>query len=606
MKKILLSILAICCFALVAPAQTQNKPERGPRLGVAKDSMDYMVASPFNNWFLSVGGGIQTFIGNELYASARKNKFFNYNLSAEFGKWVLPDLAVSLQASWFDVDGQTNYLGLQPFVENTGDDAYQHFYAHAVSVMGLVTLDWTNLIRGYEKGMHRHLHIMTPVGLGAAMLYGEQKNSSVQALRDHEVGEMRKNFELCYTAALQLEYVTKGILAFDLSARILGSESTFDWSPYDNSYSRFDLMPQVLAGVKFNFIDKERREKLMNNTAEEKLLLNSVFLPSSDIYELKEVDNLTASLFDDNGMLIPGNSGVHMDKEGQLVDKNGNPVPEGVHLDKNGDLVDANGNYLDQFCNPIAEGVHVENGQMVDKNGNPVASGVKKNADGQLTDMNGQPISDGLTLDPDGNLVDKNGYVLNNGTHFDNDGYLVDADGNYLDANGNLIGSKVHLYNPGHNGQGLSDLQAKLDSVEVANKDLLNHILNVAEREKLPSLIVYYQLDKYNIDVNARMKIDEFARAIKADENSNRTYYLIGAADSATGSVRRNIFLGKARCKAVYDILVNEYGISADRLKCFPLGGITEFEPKELNRVCIVVEPNDELAKLLDKWSVRE
>lgn len=606
MKKILLSILAICCFALVAPAQTQNKPERGPRLGVAKDSMDYMVASPFNNWFLSVGGGIQTFIGNELYASARKNKFFNYNLSAEFGKWVLPDLAVSLQASWFDVDGQTNYLGLQPFVENTGDGAYQHFYAHAVSVMGLVTLDWTNLIRGYEKGMHRHLHIMTPVGLGAAMLYGEQKNSSVQALRDHEVGEMRKNFELCYTAALQLEYVTKGILAFDLSARILGSESTFDWSPYDNSYSRFDLMPQVLAGVKFNFIDKERREKLMNNTAEEKLLLNSVFLPSSDIYELKEVDNLTASLFDDNGMLIPGNSGVHMDKEGQLVDKNGNPVPEGVHLDKNGDLVDANGNYLDQFCNPIAEGVHVENGQMVDKNGNPVASGVKKNADGQLTDMNGQPISDGLTLDPDGNLVDKNGYVLNNGTHFDNDGYLVDADGNYLDANGNLIGSKVHLYNPGHNGQGLSDLQAKLDSVEVANKDLLNHILNVAEREKLPSLIVYYQLDKYNIDVNARMKIDEFARAIKADENSNRTYYLIGAADSATGSVRRNIFLGKARCKAVYDILVNEYGISADRLKCFPLGGITEFEPKELNRVCIVVEPNDELAKLLDKWSVRE
>ncbi|MBP9990834.1 MAG: OmpA family protein [Bacteroidales bacterium] len=605
MKKILLSVLAICCFALVAPAQTQNKPEKGPRLGVAKDSMDYMVASPFNNWFLSVGGGIQTFIGNELYADARKNKFFNYNLSAEFGKWVLPDLAVSLQASWFDVDGQSNYRGLQPFIENTGDDAYQHFYAHAVSVMGLVTLDWTNLIQGYEKGMHRHLHIMTPVGLGAAMLYGEQKNSSVQALRNHEVGEMRKNFELCYTAALQFEYITRGILAFDLSARLLGSESTFDWSPYDNSYSRFDIMPQVLAGVKFNFVNKGRREKLMNSTAEDRLILNSVFLPSSDIYELKEIDNLASSLFDDNGMLIPGTDGVHMDKEGQLVDKNGNPVPEGVHLDKNGDLVDANGNYLDQYCNPIAEGVHVENGQMVDKNGNPVASGVKKNADGQLTDLNGNPIAGALHMDADGNLVDNNGYVLNNGTHFDDDGYLVDAEGNYLDPNGNLIGSKVHLYNPGYRGQGLSDLQAKLDSVEVANKDLLNHILNVADREELPSLIVYYQLDKYNIDVNARMKIDEFARAIKADGN-NKTYYLIGAADSATGSVSRNIFLGKARCKAVYDILVNEYGISADRLKCFPLGGITEFEPKELNRVCIVVEPNDELAKLLEKWSVRE
>ena len=103
---------------------------------------------------------------------------------------------------------------------------------------------------------------------------------------------------------------------------------------------------------------------------------------------------------------ISANGGVE-------VDKNGNPVPEGVHLDKNGDLVDANGNYLDQYCNPIAEGVHVENGQMVDKNGNPVASGVKKNADGQLTDLNGNPNVEELKkqlLTPPGDAEVSNDY----------------------------------------------------------------------------------------------------------------------------------------------------------------------------------------------------
>ena len=68
---------------------------RGFALGADRDTLQYIIASPFDNWYLSISGGIQTFIGNELVASARMNKL-NYNAKIEVGKWVIPDVAVSV------------------------------------------------------------------------------------------------------------------------------------------------------------------------------------------------------------------------------------------------------------------------------------------------------------------------------------------------------------------------------------------------------------------------------------------------------------------------------------------------------------------------------
>lgn len=750
MKKVLLSVLAICFVAFAATAQ--NKGSRILRLGVDKDTSDYIIASPFDNWFLGVNGGIQTFKGNEIEKEARQNGIGGI-ITVDFGKWVLPDVAVYLNASWMTIDGQSRY-GKQPFINflnppitDGSTNGYQPFHAHAAALMGQVALDWTTFVRGYEKGMQRHFHVITPIGLGASVLYGKQENPRSAG----EVGDLRGNFELCYSAALQFEYITRTRFAFDLTARLMGSESTWDWSPYDNSYSRFDIIPELTAGLKYNMI-KEVRLNRMYGKDTTKMVLNNVFFPatiidltrlSNQMDSIREVlDNVSASLMDDNGMMVPANEGIHLNSQGQLVDKDGNPVAEGVHLDNNGDLVDANGNHLDKDGNLIADNVHLDdNGQLVDKNGKPVSGGVRRvpesqlynyyghpveglirlAQDGQLVDKNGNPIKDGthinndgylvdangmfltedgkplaecvrrtpdgtlvdqngnpkamslrmnqygqlvdqngkqlpegthfnkdgylvdaygrlvdqngtlvpngvtrlrdndlvdmfgrpvagnLSVDADGNIVDKNGYVLNNGTHFNDEGYLVDGNGRYVDANGNLIGGNVHLYSPdrSYQQQQLDAIQQQVDSLTHLNKDLMVDILGVADRNNLPSLIVYYELDKYNIDANARVKIDEFAKAIK-NGDQDKVYYLIGAADAATGSINRNIFLGKARAKAVYDILVKEYDINPARLKMFPLGGITEYEPKEMNRVCIVVEANNELTKLIDKYSVKE
>ena len=749
MKKVLLSVLAICFVAFTATAQ--NKGSRILRLGVDKDTSSYIIASPFDNWFVSVNGGIQTFKGNEIEKEARQNGIGGI-VNVDFGKWVLPDIAVYLNASWMTIDGQSRY-GRQPFIDFTnapvsdGKYAYQPFHAHAAALMGQVALDWTTFVRGYEKGMRRHFHVLTPIGLGASVLYGKQVNDK----GDVNVGDLRGNFELCYSAALQFEYLTHSRIAFDLTARLFGSESTWDWSPYDNSYSRFDIIPELTAGVKFNLIDKLRLSKMYGNDTTG-LILNNVFFPativdltrlSNQMDSIREVlDNVSTSLMDDNGMIIPANDGIHLNGEGQLVDKNGSPVAEGVHLDANGNLVDANGNLLDKDGNIIVQDVHLDaqgrlvdkngnvvdggvksvaesnlynyfghpvdgsirlsnDGTLVDKNGNKVSNGVHLNNDGylvdangmfvnengdalgtcvrmtvdgnfvdqngnpvnatfrtnrygQLVDQNGNVISEGshfnndgylvdaygrlidqngnlvpggvvklenndlidmygrpiagtLNVDDNGNIIDRNGYVVNNGIHFNDEGYLVDGNGRYVDANGNLIGGNVHLYSPdrSYQQQQLEAIQQQVDSLTHLNKDLMVDILGVADRNNLPSLIVYYDLDKYNIDANARIKIAEFAKAIK-NGDQNKVYYLIGAADAATGSINRNIFLGKARAKAVYDILVKEYDINPARLKMFPLGGITEYEPKEMNRVCIVVEADNELTKLIDKYSVKE
>ena len=102
MKKVLI-ITLLTLAAFTASAQTRY---RGIALGADRDTLKFLIASPFDNWYINVGGGIQTFIGNEIESSARHNKL-NFNGQVEIGKWIIPDIAVSLRYSIFNVDGQT-------------------------------------------------------------------------------------------------------------------------------------------------------------------------------------------------------------------------------------------------------------------------------------------------------------------------------------------------------------------------------------------------------------------------------------------------------------------------------------------------------------------
>ena len=256
MKKLFL-VLLLSFFATstlwAQEDENRNREHGGFYLGADRDTLQYIIASPFDNWYIMFGAGGQTFIGNELEASARHNKL-NYQFNAEVGKWLIPDVAVALHMKFFDVSGQSQY-GKQPFIDKMNElpneNGYYPFHAHALSLGGLVTLDWTNLFSGYEKGLSKKLHIMMPLGLGGSMLMGLQKNPTTA---DYAVGDFRRNFELYFMGGLQFEYRCTEHVTLDLNASLMGSESTWDWSPYNNGHGIFDLMPSVTAAVKFNLL----------------------------------------------------------------------------------------------------------------------------------------------------------------------------------------------------------------------------------------------------------------------------------------------------------------------------------------------------------------
>lgn len=109
--------------------------------------------------------------------------------------------------------------------------------------------------------------------------------------------------------------------------------------------------------------------------------------------------------------------GVHVDKDGHLVTKDGIVITDpNIHLNKNGLLVNKDGTVLsgrDLFVG--------EDGRL-------------RTSDGKLVD------TESLVAGKDGTLVDKNGTVLgSNGYQTVKGGFLVDKDGHVITNNGEVL-----------------------------------------------------------------------------------------------------------------------------------------------------------------------
>ena len=462
----------VIALLLLATVSVSGQRSRGFALGADRDTLQYIIASPFDNWYLALSGGIQTFIGNELVASARMNKL-NFNAKIEIGKWVIPDIAVSLRLYFFNVDGQTQY-GRQPFVDYStdarNDNGYTPFHAHAAAILGFVTLDWTNFVMGYESGKRNRWHVFIPIGLGMSMLYGIQRNP----VGSYEVGSFRRNLELAFSLGVGVEYIISEHVTIHSHLDLFGSESTWDWTPYKNDYSIFDLNPSLNIGVKFNLLKSITKFNPYTKTsAREKV--NHEFLSFG-------TRNTVSTL------------------QGRID-----------HLN----------NAIDSVQN---------------------LSHVKGERDSlMLVDMSKERDS----------------------------------------------------------------LQQRLDSVEDflgrAPVNVIEELLQSNESLGLPATIVYYQLDKYDVDYNGRKKLQKFAKEVNNLDDTIE-YYVIGAADSITGSIRHNQWLSERRCEAAYNILVNDFNVSSNQLLLMPVGGIMEYDPQENNRMALIIQRTPQTEAIVNKW----
>lgn len=101
---------------------------------------------------------------------------------------------------------------------------------------------------------------------------------------------------------------------------------------------------------------------------------------------------------------------------------------------------------------------------------------------------------------------------------------------------------------------------------------------------------LFFQIGKAQLDKKELANLDFYVKnALNADKD--KTFTIYGGADSATGTKEFNQKLSEKRMQYVYDLLVNKYGISKDRLKKVAEGDTNNrFPEPELNRTVIIME----------------
>ena len=130
-----------------------------------------------------------------------------------------------------------------------------------------------------------------------------------------------------------------------------------------------------------------------------------------------------------------------------------------------------------------------------------------------------------------------------------------------------------------HRGEvdALRDQLKRLDDENARLQDALAE----AEKEKAPAVtrqvvatnFVTFQINKSKLSNEARVNLGMFAEAVKQGD-PDAVYVITGYADAGTGNQKINERLSKARAEAVYDCLVNEFGVSESQLKIDYKGGV--------------------------------
>ncbi|MCI1719665.1 MAG: hypothetical protein LKM37_01345 [Bacteroidales bacterium] len=132
--------------------------------------------------------------------------------------------------------------------------------------------------------------------------------------------------------------------------------------------------------------------------------------------------------------------------------------------------------------------------------------------------------------------------------------------------------------------------QLQKDLNDANNRPAKEVVVNGENTKSATPVALFFPLGKSTLDETQLMNLDFYVKnAMKVD--SNHTFTVTGSADSATGSKKINDKLGVDRMNKVYDLLVNKYGISKDKLVKQSIGGTDKYSSKtnRLNR-CVVIE----------------
>lgn len=117
----------------------------------------------------------------------------------------------------------------------------------------------------------------------------------------------------------------------------------------------------------------------------------------------------------------------------------------------------------------------------------------------------------------------------------------------------------------------VNDLNNQINTLRAENEELSKRPVScpecpeaVAGENITVGNVVYFRINSAHIDANQMINIYNTAEYAK---NNTETITLVGYADRDTGTAEYNFKLSERRAKAVADVLIKKYGISADRIK---------------------------------------
>ena len=150
----------------------------------------------------------------------------------------------------------------------------------------------------------------------------------------------------------------------------------------------------------------------------------------------------------------------------------------------------------------------------------------------------------------------------------------------------------------------------KWDFVQIEMNYLDWHFAHEIEEANTNADYLYNELTKRNIPAVIMEPLlggrlanlpDHIVKEMKTLDDTLE-FYIVGAADSLTGTIRHNQWLSERRSEAAYNMLVNNYRVNANQLIRVNAGGIDVYDPKENNRMAMVIQRTPVTEEIVERW----
>jgi outer membrane protein OmpA-like peptidoglycan-associated protein len=149
---------------------------------------------------------------------------------------------------------------------------------------------------------------------------------------------------------------------------------------------------------------------------------------------------------------------------------------------------------------------------------------------------------------------------------------------------------------------GNAELLAKIKELEAANLSLREQLENNKQGEptidtKLVAAkqLTVFIINRSDLSKAARVNLGFLAKVMNLQSNTSAKYVITGYADRFTGTDAINVRLSRARAQAVYNCLVNEFGVDPTRLTIEWEGGVRNmfYDDPRLSRAVVVRAADD-------------